>query len=183
MEEIKQRFNSTFRSWTFFKLASPDEIHMRVHGELAWSDLTAQGNYFENRVRTAKISEKRKKAIIVLTFKKMKSSVDQSISFQLPRKKKYWFKYSNIWMGPRGYESANADLSRTNHVKQLSFFLWHGDRSVYWKGKYLYFRKVSDSVFYDIFLCNPGSYWNCHMVGIQLIGILCVKTNCSAGRM
>lgn len=87
MEEIKQRFNSTFRSWTFFKLASPDEIHMRVHGELAWSDLTAQGNYFENRVRTAKITEKRKKAIIVLTFKKMKSSVDQSISFQLPRKK------------------------------------------------------------------------------------------------
>lgn len=87
MEKIKQRFDSTLRSWMFFKLTGPDEIHLRVHGELAWSDLRARGNYFENWVRTAKISENRKKAIIVLTFKKMKGGVDQSISFQLPRKK------------------------------------------------------------------------------------------------
>lgn len=122
MEKAKQTFNSTLRSWMFFKLAGPDEIHLRVCRELAWSDLTAHGNYFKNGVRTGKVSENRKKAIIVLTFKKVKRSVDQTISFQLPRKKKYWFKYSNIWMGTRGYESANADLSRTNHVKQSSFF-------------------------------------------------------------
>lgn len=87
MEKAKQTFNSTLRSWMFFKLAGPDEIHLRVCRELAWSDLTAHGNYFKNGVRTGKVSEDRKKAIIVLTFKKVKRSVDQTISFQLPRKK------------------------------------------------------------------------------------------------
>lgn len=180
MEKIKQRSNSSLWSWVFFRLA--DEIHLRVI-HLAWSDLTAQGNYFENGVRTGEISENRKKAIIVLTFKKNEKRCRSVNLILITKKKEYWFKHSNIWMGTRGYESANTDLSRTNHVKQPSFFLWHGDRPVYWKGKYLYFRKVSDSVFYNIFLCSLGSSWNCHMVGIQLIGILCVKTNCSARRM
>lgn len=183
MEKTKQRFNSTLRSWVFFKLAGPDEIHLRVCRELDWSDLTAQGNYFENRVRIGKISENRKKTNHSSYLQKNEKRC-RSVNFtSITKEKKYCFKYSNIWTGTKGYESASADLSRTNHVKQPRFFLWHGDRAVYWKGKYLYFRKVSDSVFYDIFLCNPGSSWNCHMVGTQLIGVLCIKTNCSAGRM
>lgn len=183
MEKAKQTFNSTLRSWMFFKLAGPDEIHLRLCRELAWSDLTAHGNYFKNGVRTGKVSENRKKAIIVLTFKKVKRSVDQTISFQLPRKKN-----TGSSIQTSGWEQGDMNQPMLICQEQITssnrvFFLWHDDRPVYWKEKYLYFRKVFDSVFYDIFLCNPGSPWNCHMVGTQLIGILCIKTNCSAGRM
>lgn len=181
MEKIKQRSNSSLWSWMFFRLA--DETHLRVSRELAWSDLTAQGNYFENGVRTGEISENRKKAIIVLIFKKMKRGVDQSISFQLPRKKN-----SGSSIQTSGWEQGDMNqptlicqeqIMSSNQV--FSYDMVTG--LCIEKEKYLYFRKVSDSVFYDIFLCNPGSFWNCHMVGIQLIGILCVKTNCSAARM
>lgn len=150
-----------------------------------WPEVISQARAIILRMEwgQVKFQENREKAIIVLTFKKNEKMCRSVKLISIIKKKKYLFKYSNIWTGTGGYESANAGLSRTNHVKQLSFFLWHGDRPVYWKGKYLYFRKVFDSVFYDIFLCNPGSSWNCHMVGTQLIGILCIKTNCSAGRM
>lgn len=124
-------------------------------------------------MRTGKVSDNRKRQTLSLSLKKWKEVWISQTNFNYQKNTGSNIQTSGRQQGDKNQRTRICQEQIMS--KQPSFLLWHGDRPVYWKEKYLDFVKSFDSLFYDIFLCNPSSSWNCHKAGPQLIEMLCIR--------